>query len=94
MKKLIVKIQSWFTNRKANKLHELLKNNVVTFVYTKKDGSKRVATGTLKNDVLVNVEIKHTNRKANPSVQTYFDIEKNAFRSFTKSSLVKIVEVA
>lgn len=94
MKKIFETIGKMIANYKSNKLHKMLLNNVVTFVYTKKDGTMRIATGTLLKQFVESVENKHSGRKPNPSLQVYFDTEKNAFRSFSKSSLVKIVGVA
>lgn len=88
--------KGWFANIKAMKLHRMLQKNVVKFVFEKTDGTQRVAVGTLVSAYLPKVDksAKQSNRKPNNSVQVFFDIEKNAFRSFKKSNLLSIVGVA
>ena len=63
-------------------------SELVKFVFIKKDGSKRVANGTMKSK-LVQPRIKGTsNRKRSADTIIYFDIDKGAFRSFKASKLV------
>ena len=74
--------QSW----KAFKLKKRMLSGVVDFTFKKsKDNTIRTAKGTLKD---VQDKIKGTERKNNLSIQVYFDLEKNAFRSFTKANLL------
>ena len=74
-------------------LRELLKTNVVTVVFTKKDGSLRemhcstmqeyLASKTTSNEIILLPE--------NPETLTVWDLEQNGWRSFRFDS-VKTVE--
>lgn len=84
--------QSWrLCMIKAWQLYRLAKAmrlGVVTFYYTKADGSIRKAMGTLKN---VPVGATLGNKKVTkPSYKTlaYFDTEKNSFRCFKVENLI------
>lgn len=61
---------------------------IVKFWFTKVDGSLREAYGTLKESMLPVTQ--GTGRKANDTLQTYFDTEKNEWRCFKKANLVKM----
>lgn len=60
---------------------------VVRFAFEKKDGSLRIANGTLRN--LPFNAVKGTGKKNYKSI-AYFDTDSNAFRSFRVESLIKI----
>lgn len=68
---------------KVIRLKHEMKNGEAEFTYTKKDGSKRRAVGTLQT----NYERK-TNRVYSPLYVRYFDLEKNGFRQFAAANLV------
>lgn len=74
---------------KAWQLHRfagLLSRGNVSFLFEKADGSLRRATGTLKEaEKLVKGTGKKTYR-----VFCYFDVEKNAFRSFRVENFICI----
>ena len=75
-------------------LKERLKHEVVAFRYFKKDGSIRTAIGTLdssKNTDLANYENSSANYTKNPDVTTYWDVNKNAWRTFKNNLLVEII---
>ena len=76
--------QAW----KVLKLKEALKKGVVRFYYQKLNGEIRTASGTLKEGLIS--EIKGTERKKNESLITYYDNEKQAFRSCKIANLIKI----
>lgn len=76
--------QSW----KVFKLKEALKKGVVKFYYQKLNGEIRTAWGTLKEGLIP--ETKGTERKKNDSLVTYYDNEKQAFRSLKIANLIKI----
>lgn len=76
--------QSW----KVLKLKEALKKGVVKFYYQKLNGEIRTAWGTLKEGLIP--ETKGTERKKNDSLVTYYDNEKQAFRSLKIANLIKI----
>lgn len=68
------------------KLKAALAKGITKFYFKKVDGTLREAYGTLKTELLPN----HTesNRKANPTIQVYFDTEKQEWRCFKKANLV------
>ena len=70
------------------KLKAALKNGIVKFYYQKLNGEVRTAWGTLKDGLIP--ETKGTERKKNESLITYFDNEKQAYRSFKIANLIKI----
>lgn len=77
---------------KALELHDRLKDGIVEFKFTKKDGTERVARGTLQSELVPEYEAK-TDRTPtkNYGAMTYYDLEKNAFRSFKIVNLIGIV---
>lgn len=71
----------------SNMLHE----GIVEFEFIKKDGTVRSAKGTLDPAHLPPakpVDDDAVPRKKNESVFVYYDLEKNAFRSFVKASFL------
>ena len=75
-------------------LKKRLKHEVVAFRYFKKDGRKRTAIGTLdstKSTDLANYENSSANYTKNPNVTTYWDVNKNAWRTFKNNLLVEII---
>lgn len=71
----------------SNMLHE----GIVEFEFIKKDGTVRSAKGTLEPSHLPPakpVDGDAVPRKKNESVFVYYDLEKNAFRSFVKASFL------
>ncbi len=70
------------------KLKSAMKTRIVKFYFRKVDGSLREAYGTLKETMLPATQ--GTGRKANDTLQTYFDTERQEFRSFKKANLVNI----
>lgn len=120
-------------------LNEELKKGVVTFEYTKKDGTLRTAKGTLNDELLpervperitfdtaaidalmyakgidsledyakengleylgvvgtlpnFQYSFKRAERKHNENLVSYYDVEKDSFRSFIKDNFLGIVE--
>jgi hypothetical protein len=72
-------------------LKEQLKNGIVEFSYTKKDGSIRLAHGTTNLDIIkeYNAEPKGaSDRQLNDSVVRYFDIDAQGWRSFCSDNLI------
>lgn len=70
------------------KLRAKMATAIVKFYYTKVDGTMREAYGTLCTSLMP--ETKGTERKHNPTVQTYYDTEKCEFRCFKVANLIKI----
>lgn len=71
------------------KLKMAMQTRIVKFIFTKIDGSTREAYGTLKDNLLPTTQ--GTGRKANDSIQTYFDTEKGEWRCFKKANLIKVM---
>jgi hypothetical protein len=68
---------------KIVKLQVALCLGVVTFSYTKKDGSRREAIGTLDS-----VPATKGNHRSNYSVLTYFDLDARDWRAAQIGSLI------
>jgi hypothetical protein len=67
-----------------------MKQEVVTFTFTKVDGTIRIARGTLRNDVLP--QTMGTGRPTPDSIQVYYDVDKKSWRSFKKDNLIGIIK--
>lgn len=76
--------QSW----KVLKLKAALKKGIVKFYYQKLNGEIRTTWGTLKEGLIP--ETKRTERKKNESLITYYDNERQAFRSCKIANLIKV----
>jgi len=70
------------------KLKMAMKERIVKFYFSKVDGSLREAYGTLKESLLP--PTNGSGRKANDTLQTYFDTEKQEYRCFKKANLIKM----
>lgn len=71
------------------KLHTAMKTRIVKFYFQKVDGSIREAYGTL-DVTLLPATSTTSGGKENPTIQTYWDTEKEAWRCFKKANLVNI----
>jgi hypothetical protein len=73
-------------------LRHLLKDEIVTLTFTKKDGSERIMKCTLNEQHTPKIEkgIVVTSRKKSDEAQPVFDIEANGWRSFRWDSIEKI----
>lgn len=74
-------------------IKEKLRNGVVTFTFTKKDGTTRQAKGTLIFDksIVGDNFVAPTGRGSEKIGATaYWDLDKEAWRSFNDDSLVSI----
>lgn len=60
---------------------------IVKFYYQKVDGTLREAYGTLNPDLMPKQPDKGDRRLKDPTVQVYFDTEKQAFRCFKVANL-------
>ena len=69
------------------KLRSALKAGVVRFTFKKKDGSVREAVGTLRD---LDYQARTDRRSGNPTLQVYYDLEKEAFRCFKKANLITV----
>ena len=70
------------------KLRAKMAQSIVKFYYSKVDGSMREAYGTLNPAIMP--ETKGSERKANPTIQTYYDSEKCEYRCFKMANLIKL----
>jgi len=70
-----------------SKLRNALKDGVVRFSFRKLDGSVREAVGTLRD---LDYQARTDRRSGNPTLQVYYDIEKEAFRCFKKANLIAV----
>ena len=70
------------------KLKNAMTGRIVKFYFTKVDGSIREAYGTLKESLLPTTN--GTGRKANDTIQTYYDTEKQEWRCFKKANLLRM----
>lgn len=68
-----------------------MKSRIVEFFFVKKDGTTRQAFGTLQDDVILPLIKDTSNRQPNPDLVTYFDQEKQQFRSFKKVNFISYV---
>lgn len=68
----------------AEEIKDKLHKGVVEFTFIKSDGSIRAAKGTLHEKIL-NEKLggKSSTKTSSPKVQVFWDLEKDAFRSFT-----------
>ena len=70
------------------KLKQAMKNKIVKFYYRKVSGEIREAFGSLQEKLLP--ETKESGRKSNNTLFTYFDTERESWRSFKKANLINI----
>lgn len=71
---------------------ETLTRGVVSFKYTKKDGSERIASGTRHMEFIKTqgAEPKGTGTEK-IGVITYYDLEKQGWRSFNEENFVEFL---
>lgn len=67
------------------KLHTAMMKGIVKFHFQKINGEIREAYGTLKAELL---PATGDGRKANDTIQVYYDTEKQEYRSFKKANLL------
>lgn len=76
-----------------SKILEILYSEVVDIEFTKKDGTKRLMTCTLKADSLpaqIDVEEHVQKKTANPDTLAVFDTVNQGWRSFRWDSLISV----
>ena len=71
------------------KLKAQMTQRTVQFFYQKVNGEIRQAFGTLKDEVISSI-VKGNGRRPSDNLFTYFDTERNEFRSFKKFNLIRI----
>lgn len=77
--------QAW----KVIRLRAALRVGVASFTFQKNDGEVREAKGTL-NAQLFQYEHKGTDRSESLTVVKYFDLDKNAWRSFRAERILTV----
>lgn len=70
------------------KLKIKMRYGIVKFYYQKISSEIREAYGTLRADLMP--QTKGADRKPNPTVQVYYDSEREGYRCFKIANLVKI----
>lgn len=75
-----------------NELYKMLCAGKVKFQFTKKDGTVRTAIGTLNPGMITRKPAGGCNPVKEAGYQTYFDLEKDAFRCFAESKVIGVVE--
>lgn len=72
-----------------------LVNGVSVFVFKKKDGTYRTAVGTLNPNTIPmeKSDEAKTYHRPSPLNQTFYDLQKNVFRSYNIESLIAIIEL-
>ena len=76
---------AWMNMKAKSKMY----SSIVIIQYRKKDGSIRTAEATLNSAYLPAVT-SNSHRKINDDIQVYWDIEKQAVRSYIKTKLISI----
>lgn len=72
----------------STRFRRALKRGVVTFRYTKKDGTSRPARGTLMKSELPSYR-ENRRPRYNPRGFVYWDMDKGGFRSFIRANFVE-----
>ena len=76
---------AWMNMKAKSKMY----SSIVIIQYRKKDDSIRIAKATL-NPAYLPAVTSNSHRKINDGIQVYWDIDKQAFRSYIKSNLISI----
>jgi hypothetical protein len=72
-----------------NELRTALKSSVVNFTFTKLNGEKREAKGTINGDLIPEeYRTSSTSKPSSDKVLTYFDFNVNGYRSVSLDSKV------
>lgn len=82
-----------FKTTSLDEFSDMIHKGIVEFEFIKKDGTVRSAKGTLEPSLLPPSKPAGDSevavpRKKNESVFVYYDLDKNAFRSFVKESFL------
>jgi hypothetical protein len=75
---------------KVLRLNAALQEGLVRFTFQKVNGEVREAVGTLKADLFVATPPKATDRPEFMTLVRYYDVEKNAIRSFRAERLIQV----
>lgn len=72
----------------AEDLRRKLRNGSVRFAFRKKDGSLRLAYGTLDLTKIPETDHPRTGNEASPLILPFYDLEKFAWRSISIGQLI------
>ena len=70
------------------KLVSRMSTGIIRFYFQKIDGTIREAWGTLRPDLIP--QLNGSSRKRNDTVKTYFDTERQEYRCFKKLNLISV----
>ena len=84
------KLSGSLVMKERKKMREILRKNIVTFKFQKRDGSIRKAHGTLYPDFLP--ELKGTGGPRPAYQMVYYDLDKFGWRSFRSFKFIKIIK--
>ena len=80
------------TTETIENLKSQMRNGVVEFSYTKKDGSERLAKGTLNFEIMGEENQPKAGVDYDSNTTTrYFDVNSNGWRSFKNENFIKIM---
>lgn len=79
-------------NHDINKLYDTLRERVVRFVFLKKSGEFRIASGTLNPSLIPFESHPKGKRKSSKKVLCFFDTDKQAWRCLLRERLMGFVE--
>jgi len=74
-------------------LTDMLKMGPVEITFTKKDGTERVMSCTLKEDLMINIPSESTSEKkrvVSEETLPVYDLEKESWRSFRLDSITQV----
>ena len=75
-----------------NNLKSEMRKGVVEFSYTKKDGSTRIAKGTLNFEIIGEENIPKSGVEYDSETTTrYFDVNSEGWRSFKNDNFIEIL---
>lgn len=79
---------------KINELKELMHQSIVSFQYKKKDGSIRVARGTLQEDIIIEDGGEMPKGTGETSIDTvpYWDVDVCGWRCFRIDNFIDIID--
>lgn len=74
----------------ASEIRDLLRKEVATVVFTKRDKSERMMHCTLMTEYLPEFDTNSSTSKPSEQIITVWDLEVNAWRSFRVDSILSI----
>ena len=76
------------------KLYRRLCGSKVSFEFRKVDGTIRSTTGTISTHIIPSQSLPNglNGHKKNANMQAYYDIDKQAWRSFKRENLISIIK--